>query len=31
MALPLRDALHHTYADYLSRLDGERDELIVVK
>ncbi len=28
MALPRRDALHHTYADYLTWSDGERDELI---
>ncbi|MHB8812161.1 MAG: Uma2 family endonuclease [Steroidobacteraceae bacterium] len=28
MALPLRDTLHHTYADYLTWSDGERDELI---
>ena len=28
MTLPLRDALHHTYADYLTWLDGERHELI---
>lgn len=28
MALPLRDTLHHTYADYLTWPDGERDELI---
>lgn len=28
MALPLRDALHHTYADYLTWPDGERNELI---
>lgn len=28
MALPRRDALHHTYADYLTWADGERDELI---
>jgi Uma2 family endonuclease len=28
MALPRRDTLHHTYADYLSWSDGERDELI---
>lgn len=28
MALPRRDALHHTYADYLTWSDDERDELI---
>lgn len=28
MALPLRDTLHHTYADYLTWTGGERDELI---
>lgn len=28
MALPLRDTLHHTYADYLTWSDGERNELI---
>lgn len=26
--LPLRDSLHHTYADYLTWPEGERDELI---
>lgn len=28
MALPLRDTLHHTYADYLTWSDETRDELI---
>lgn len=28
MALPQRDTLHHTYADYLTWSDGERNELI---
>ena len=28
MALPRRDTLHHTYADYLTWPDTERDELI---
>lgn len=28
MALPRRDALHHTYADYLTWTDSEREELI---
>ena len=28
MALPRRDALHHTYADYLTWPEGEREELI---
>ena len=28
MPLPRRDTLHHTYADYLTWPDGERDELI---
>lgn len=28
MALPQRDALHHTYADYLTWPDDERVELI---
>lgn len=28
MALPRRDTLHHTYADYLTWPDGQRDELI---
>jgi Uma2 family endonuclease len=28
VALPRRDTLHHTYADYLTWPDGERDELI---
>ena len=28
MALPRRDTLHHTYADYLTWSDEERDELI---
>jgi hypothetical protein len=28
MALPRRDALRHTYADYLTWPDGECDELI---
>lgn len=28
MALPRRDALYHTYADYLTWSDNERDELI---
>lgn len=28
MALPQRDALHHTYADYLTWPDGQREELI---
>ena len=28
MALPRRDPLHHTYADYLTWSDEERDELI---
>lgn len=28
MALPLRDTLQHTYADYLTWPGGERDELI---
>jgi Uma2 family endonuclease len=28
MALPQRDTLHHTYAEYLTWPDGERDELV---
>lgn len=28
MTVPRRDALRHTYADYLTWLDGQRDELI---
>lgn len=28
MALPLRDTLHHTYADYLTWPDTQREELI---
>lgn len=28
MTLPRRDTLHHTYADYLTWPDGQRDELI---
>src|SRR5215469_7210461 len=28
MTLPRRDALHHTYADYLTWLDDQREELI---
>jgi Uma2 family endonuclease len=28
MALPRRDTLHHTYTEYLTWPDGERDELI---